>query len=79
MCKLLIREHLKEFELEDTFDGKTIDEIIYYLNMIKEECTTHSNIKMLVKYDDNYMLLFGDRLETDLEYNMRLVYENILS
>ena len=75
--KMTIREQILSIDIEDTFDGRTIDEIISYFTNLKENYFAYSNIKIRTEFDENDMFLLGDRIETDKEYSTRLKQETV--
>jgi hypothetical protein len=70
---------MKGCELEDvmySFDGRTVDEVIGYLQVIKEKFKEYINLRLVVDthlYRDaeRSVFLFGDRMETDEEEKVR--------
>jgi hypothetical protein len=78
MTKKLVKNHLYELNVYDTFDGQTIDQVVTNLSAIKQN---YPESKLILDvsyggYDDGYSInLLEERLETDKEYKERLAFE----
>jgi hypothetical protein len=79
MTKKLVKNHLYELNVYDTFDGQTIDQVLTNLRAIKQNYPYSTKLILDVSYggyDDGYSInLLEERLENDKEYKERLVFE----
>ncbi len=73
-AKKMIRQCLSN-DWATALDGKTIDEVISMLEKQKDQPLDNISFKLEYDWDSHYLNLYGDRLETDEEYNRRTILE----